>query len=264
MRLEGALEGLPRAVKCVLVTGGGSGIGRALALEAGRRGMIVGVCGRRAAALEETAAALPSSASPLVIPADLTRPEDRTRIATVLQQAWGRLDILFNNAGRVVGGDVEHAADDAMEDLFRTNVVAPMALTRDLAPLLAAARPARVVNVGSVFGDIAYPGFAAYSASKFALRGYSSALRREWRGRGICVTYAAPRATRTDAASAFTDLIASTGMRLDDPDKVAAHIWRAADAGRDAAYPAGPERLFVLIQRLFPKLIDRALSRHGA
>ncbi|MCL8382593.1 SDR family NAD(P)-dependent oxidoreductase [Xanthobacter aminoxidans] len=256
--------GLPREVKCVLVTGGGSGIGRALALEAGRRGMFVAVCGRRAAALEETAAALPPSARPIVIPADLTRAEDRARIAAGLKQAWGRLDLLFNNAGRVDGGDVEEMADAVLENLFRTNVIAPMALTRDLAPLLAAARPSRVVNVGSVFGDIAYPGFAAYSASKFALRGYSSALRREWKGRGIAVTYAAPRATQTDAAAAFSDLIARTGMRLDTPEKVAAHIWRAVDAGRDAVYPAGPERLFVLLQRLFPKAIDRSLARSGA
>lgn len=255
---------MSREARRVLITGGGSGIGRALAVEAGRRGMLVAICGRRRAALDETAAALPASTCPLVIDADLTRPADRARLVARLTQVWGALDVLVNNAGVVEGGRVEDTDDHVLEDLFRTNVLAPMALTRDLAPLLLAARPSRVVNVGSVFGDIAYPGFAAYSASKFALRGFSSALRREWKPRGIAVTYVAPRATRTDAAGAFRDLIAATGMRLDAPEHVAARIWRAVEAGRDAAYPAGPERVFVLVQRLAPQLVDRALGRAAA
>ncbi|MFG1479991.1 SDR family NAD(P)-dependent oxidoreductase [Xanthobacter sp. V4C-4] len=255
---------MPREAKRVLVTGGGSGIGRALAVEAGRRGMRVALCGRRRAALDATAAELPSSAHPLVIDADLTRAADRARVVAGLSEAWGALDVLVNNAGVIEGGRVEDMDDRVLDEVFRTNVLAPMALTRDLAPLLAAARPARVVNVGSVFGDIAYPGFAAYSASKFALRGFSSALRREWKPLGIGVTYVAPRATRTDAAGAFRDLIAATGMRLDPPERVAARIWQAVEAGRDAAYPPGPERVFVLIQRLAPRLIDRALGRAAA
>lgn len=245
----------------VLITGGGSGIGRALAQEAARRGFKVALCGRRPDALAETAATLPAAAEPLVIPCDLTSPTDRQQLVARLGAAWPGLDVLINNAGVVEGGDVCALDDAALETTFRTNVVAPMALTRDLLPLLEAARPARVVNVGSVFGDIAYPGFAAYSASKFALRGFSSALRREWAARGIGVTYVAPRATRTAAASAFDDLIAATGMALDPPEAVARHIWRAVEAGRDSAYPTGPERLFVLVQRLAPKLIDRALAR---
>lgn len=250
--------------KGVLITGGGSGIGRALAIEASRRGMEVALCGRRVAALEGTAAALPAGTRPLLIPADITRAGDRLHIAERLDAEWGALDVLVNNAGIVTGGSMEEVGDEALEAVFRTNVTAPMALTRELLPLLTAARPARVVNVGSVFGDIAYPGFAAYSASKFALRGFSSALRREWKALGIGVTYAAPRATRTDAASAFDSLIAATGMALDPPERVAARIWRAVEKDRDELYPAGPERLFVLLQRLAPKLIDRALSRASA
>lgn len=252
---------MPPEAKRVLITGGGSGIGRALAVEAARRGMEVALCGRRRAVLEEAAAALPPSARPLVIDADITSAADRARIVARIESAWGALDVLVNNAGMVEGGALDECDDQALEHTFRTNVLAPMALTRDLAPLLALARPARVVNVGSVFGEIAYPGFAAYSASKFALRGFSCALRREWKPLGIGVTYVAPRATRTDAAKAFDELIATTGMRLDPPEKVAARIWRAVEDGRDSAYPAGPERLFVLVQRLAPKLIDRALAR---
>ncbi|WP_036839048.1 SDR family NAD(P)-dependent oxidoreductase [Pleomorphomonas oryzae] len=246
----------------VLITGGGSGIGRALALAAARDGAEIALCGRRGNALTETASLLEGSGDPLVIPADLTTPAGRTRVIDTIADRWGRLDILINNAGIVEGGPHDSFDDEAVEHLFATNVLAPMALTRAAFPLLQASRAAspRVVNVGSVFGEIAYPEFAAYSASKFALRGFSSALRREWKRHGIEVTYASPRATRTDAAAAFDDLIESQGMSLDAPDAVARRIWKAVRRGRRTVYPAGPERLFILIQSLFPALIDRALT----
>jgi short-subunit dehydrogenase len=139
--------------------------------------------------------------------------------------------------------------------------MAPMALTRDLMPLLVAAKPSRVVNVGSIFGDIGYPDFTCYSAAKFAMRGFSIALRREWKRKGISVTYAAPRATRTDAAVAFAGLIAKTKMTMDSPEQVARQIWRAVASGRDSVYAPAPERVYVLIQRLLPRVIDWSLSR---
>jgi short-subunit dehydrogenase len=252
---------MPHEVRRVLVTGGGSGIGRALVVEGARRGMRVALCGRRPAALAETAAALPSGADPLLITADLSNAADRARVVSTLAESWGRLDVLINNAGVVAGGSAHSLTDAALEEIILTNVLAPIALTRDLAPLLAAARLSRVVNIGSMFGDIAYPGFAAYSASKFALRGFSSALRREWKPLGIGVTYAAPRATRTAAAAAFRDLIEQTGMRLDDAAGVATAVWQAVEAGHDHVYPPGLERLFVFIQNLAPKLIDRSFAR---
>ena len=247
--------------KLVLVTGAGSGIGRALCLEATRRGMVVALCGRRRDALEQTATLLGPATSHLIIPADITRPEDRRRIVDRLGSERGKLDILINNAGIVEGGSLETVDDDAIARTFQTNVVAPMALTRDLMPLLAAARPSRVVNVGSIFGDIGYPEFTCYSAAKFALRGFSIALRREWKQKGISVTYAAPRATRTDAAVAFAGLIAKTKMNLDPPEQVARQIWRAIASGHDSVYAPAPERFYVLVQRLFPRVIDWSLSR---
>src|ERR1700731_1515857 len=196
--------------KLVLITGAGSGIGRALCIEAAQRGMTVALCGRRRDAL---------AATHLIIPADITRSEDRRRIVDRIRSERGSLDVLINNAGIVEGGSLEKFDDDALARTFQTNVMAPIALTRDLMPLLIAAKPSRVVNVGSIFGDIGYPEFTCYSAAKFALRGFSMALRREWKRKGISVTYAAPRATRTDAAVAFADLIAKTKMKLDPPAK---------------------------------------------
>jgi short-subunit dehydrogenase len=256
---------MPREPKCVLITGAGSGIGRALAVEAAQRGMAVALCGRRETALKVTRALLDQEEQQqhLVIPADITNSQDRRRIVQVILDQWKALDVLVNNAGVVEGGAIEKFDDDALSRTFLTNVIAPMALTRDLMPLLVAARPSRVVNIGSVFGDIAYPLFSGYSASKFALRGFSNALRREWKQAGIGVTYAAPRTTRTDAAVAFDELIAQAKMNVDAPAEVARRIWRSVASGHDSIYAPAPERIYVLIQRIFPQIIDWALSRQA-
>jgi short-subunit dehydrogenase len=254
---------MPREQKYALITGAGSGIGRALAIEAAQRGMVVALCGRRETALEATGALLDQRSRHLIIPADITNPQDRRRIVEIITDRWKTLDVLVNNAGVVEGGAIEKFDDEAIARTFFTNVIAPMALTRDLMPLLLAARPSRVVNIGSVFGDIAYPLFSGYSASKFALRGFSNALRREWKQTGIGVTYAAPRATRTDAAVAFDDLIANANMSVDAPAQVARQIWRSVARGHDSIYAPAPERIYVLIQRIFPQIVDWALSRQA-
>jgi short-subunit dehydrogenase len=250
--------------KYVLITGAGSGIGRALAVEAAARGMTVALCGRRAEALAATAVLLDAGRANIVIPADITHADDRRMLRDRLGESWGRLDVLVNNAGLVEGGSLESLKDDALERTVATNFTAPIALTRDLLPLLLAARPSRVVNVGSMFGDIPFPLFAAYSATKFGLRGFSDALRREFRDRGVRVTYAAPRATRTEATDALEALIASVQPRLDDAAAVAADIWRAVEKDARSVYPTGPERLFVLLQRLFPGLVDNAVRKQMA
>jgi NAD(P)-dependent dehydrogenase (short-subunit alcohol dehydrogenase family) len=84
-------------------------------------------------------------------------------------------------------------------------------------------------------------------------------LRRELKPYGIGVTYAAPRATKTDASPAFDPLIEPMQMRMDDPAVVASRIWRAVVHDLDSVYAKGPERLFVLVQRLAPKIVDRAI-----
>src|ERR1700722_15864274 len=252
-----------RERKRVLITGAGSGIGRALAIEAAQRGMVVALCGRREVALATTCGLLDQRDQHPLIGADITDPQDRRRIVAPIAGQWRKLDVLVNNAGVIEGGAIENFDDDAITRTFLTNVMAPIALSRDLMPLLMAARPSRVVNIGSVFGDIAYPNFSGYSASKFALRGFSNALRREWKKAGIGVTSAAPRATRTDAAAAFDELIATAKMNVDAPATVARRIWRSVASGHDSIYAPAPEWIYVLIQRIFPQIIDWALARQA-
>ena len=168
MRLDG---------KIVLITGAGSGIGRALAVELATREARVLLVGRRIGALEETRALLRRQDLGAVLRADITDPDDRDALVRQVR-SWGRLDILVNNAGLVVSGPLSVNDVEGRRRMIDTNLVAPMELTVALLPLLAAAAPSRIVNVGSLFGDIAFPYFSAYSATKFGLRGWSDGLRR--------------------------------------------------------------------------------------
>lgn len=240
-------------MKTVLITGAGSGIGQALAHAAANHGYRTILVGRRAEALAATATKTFAS---ICVQADVTSADGRSQIKAAV---GNRLDVLINNAGALQVGRAGEIDDAALGLMVQTNLLAPMALTRDLLPALRAAR-GRVVNVGSMFGDIAYPYFAAYSATKFGLRGYCDALRRELSGSGVGVTYAAPRATRTEATEEFDALIGPMAMALDAPETVAATIWTAIIEGRNNCYPGPKERLFVLIQRLFPGLIDRSVG----
>lgn len=250
--------------RVALITGAGSGIGRQLAVEAARRGMTVALVGRRPDALRETLEMMGSRRNHVALPGDITDPEVRIALKQYLVNWSGRLDVLVNNAGVVAAGPLTQTSDAELERIMMTNVIAPAALIRELLPLLHQAAPSRIVNIGSVFGDIAYPLFGAYSASKFGLRGLSIALRRELKGFGIGITYAAPRAANTDAASGFSGLIGPMQMRLDDPEKVAREIWAGVARDADSIYAKGPERFFVLVQRLFPRLVDRSIEKQMA
>lgn len=246
----------------ILVTGAGSGIGRALAVEASRRGAIVGLCGRRLDRLRETFALLEPGRPHQVLAGDITADHDVDELLTAIREAWGGIDILVNNAGRIAAGPLQTMPSQAVAELFETNVVAQIRLTQRCMPLLLSGKGPRVVNIGSMLGEIPLPGFVAYSASKAAIKGFSIALRRELFQQGVAVTYAAPRATNTEGAAALGETL--KGTRLDDPCRVASDLWNAVEADRDHLYPSLKERLFMAVQALVPKIIDRATAPRPA
>ena len=241
--------------KTVLITGAGSGIGRALSIMAARIGYGLILVGRTENTLIETAKACDSAKVRLVV-ADVTRAKGRDLIVAEVGQ---RLDILINNAGTLSVGHFQDMSDDDLERMTATNLLAPMALTRDLLPALENAQ-GRIANIGSVFGDIAFPYFTGYSATKFGLRGFSDAIRRELSGRGIGVTYIAPRATHTAAESSFSRLTGPLGIKYDTVETVAIQAWNAIHKGKRESFPKSKERFFVKIQRLFPTLIDKSVG----
>jgi len=252
---------MPRKRKIVVITGAGSGIGAALAAEAAKDGWQVILVGRRHAPLMDIASTLPQQTNPICVSADVTQADGRTAVRNACDAAGGSISMLINNAGVVHVGTLQEMDDVAISSMLNTNLAAPIALTRDLLPCLRGSREAQIVNVGSMFGDIAFPLFCVYSATKFGLRGFSDALRRELAGEKIGITYAAPRAVKTPAADAFEDLIDPFQMKLDSAEKVGRRIWKNALKGKRNIYPAGPELIFLLLQRLVPKLIDGGLVK---
>jgi short-subunit dehydrogenase len=149
---------------------------------------------------------------------------------------------------------------DSISQLVQTNLVTPMAVTLALLPTLRARPSAMIVNIGSVFGSIGHPGYAAYCASKFGLRGFSEALLRELSDTRIKVIHVAPRATRTPmndaAARAFNERL---GNAEDAPEHVAAAIVHAMSHARPRTTLGFPERFFSFINRAFPALVDNAI-----
>ena len=241
--------------KTVLITGAGTGIGRALSIQAALKGFELILVGRTMKTLDETRL-MCASGNIRCVAADVTSPEGR---ALIVDAVNGALDILINNAGVLAVGHLADMADGDLERMAQTNLIAPMALTRDLLPALRVSK-GRIVNIGSVFGDIAYPFFAGYSATKFGLRGFSDAMRRELSGSGIGVTYIAPRATRTAAEGAFSALMEPLDMTLDTAEAVASQAWDAILKGKRESFPKGKERFFVKVQRLFPSLVDKSVG----
>lgn len=250
---------VPHDQPVIVITGAGSGIGRELALMAGQRGARLVLIGRRHSALEVTAAQL-SGHQVDTFQLDVTDPSGCARLAEFLEPKYGRVDVLVNNAGRILVGPVGDIEPTDVSAMIKTNVLGPILLTTRLLPLLRRSDQGHIVNVGSMLGDIAMPMFAAYAASKFGLRGWSDGLRRELRHEGIKVTYAAPRATQTSAASAFEHLIEPFGMKVDAPEAVALRIWRDVQKGRATSYPFGVERFARSLQAFVPGVIDRVLS----
>ncbi len=257
MRLDGAR---------VLLTGAGSGIGRALALGLAAQGARLVLAGRRQDALQETAgliAAAGGDHAVHIIATDIALPDRRQALVAGAIQALGGLDILINNAGQVPVGSLEALAEVEIAEAFLVNVLAPYGLVRAALPALRQSK-GRVVMVGSMFGEIAFPLFVGYSASKFALRGMADALRRELAPDGIGVTHVAPRATRTPAAERFAALEKAFAMTVDSPERVAALILRAIRKDSSRVRPGLAESVFALIQAIAPGMIDRALVKQLA
>jgi short-subunit dehydrogenase len=247
-----------------LVTGGSSGIGRALATELHRRGAAVLLVGRDGAALQQVLDAIGGRSSRAdACVADLATAAGRSQAVGAACRFGGQgINVLVNNAGRGEFGLLSQTDDAAIERLFAINAIAPMQLTRALLESLTAQPEAAILNVGSVFGSLGYPGFAAYSASKFALRGFTEALRRELADTRVDVRYFAPRATKTGMnASAVERMNAELGVAMDAPATVAKAACDLIESGRPEAVFGWPEKLFVRINALLPRLVDGSLRR---
>ncbi|MDF3871107.1 SDR family oxidoreductase [Pseudomonas putida] len=193
--------------------------------------------------------------------ADLRSQAGREQVVDRARE-MGNVNVLINAAGVNRFALLDQLGEHELDELLDINLKAPIQLTRGCLPLLRTQPKALVVNVGSTYGSIGYPGYATYCASKFALRGFSEALRRELADTTVNVLYAAPRATRTAMnSSAATALNQALKVGMDDPAHVARAVLQAVESERSELYLGWPEKLFVRINGMLPGVVDRALRK---
>lgn len=242
-----------------LVTGAGGGIGQALVEALCREGAHLLVAGRHLAPLQDLARRFPAQIE--IVEADIASAAGRDDVL----EAAGRFDglnCLINAAGINRFGLLEQHDEEAIAAIIGLNVTSTLQLTRRLLPQLARQNRALVVNLGSTFGSIGYPGFTAYCASKFALRGFSEALRRELADTAVKVLYIAPRAARTAMNdSQVVAMNEELKVAMDDPQVVAAAIVSALRRERNESFLGWPEKLFVRLNNLLPAVVDGALRK---
>jgi short-subunit dehydrogenase len=245
----------------VLLTGAAGGIGSAVAKRLARAGATLLLTDLKLEPLERLAVELRAAGAEVsVLAADVT--VDAGRDALIATASRLGVDVLINVAGVNPFGLLAEQDGGEIAMAMTINAVAPMLLCRAMLPVLSSRDSAHIVNVGSTFGSIGFPGFCAYSASKFAVRGFSEALRRELADTGIRVHYVAPRATRTALA---TDRIRAMNEALDvgmdSPEQVAAAIETVLRRERRSLMLGGPERVFALLNSVLPSLVDRSLRK---
>jgi short-subunit dehydrogenase len=154
----------------------------------------------------------------------------------------------------------------SIERLVGLNVTSMICLTQALLPSLNVfARgtvAAQIINIGSSFSYIGYPGFAVYCATKYAVRGFTQALDRELAGTGLAVRLFSPRATKTDINSdAVRAMNRDLGVNEDDPAQVAQQFLKFC-ASQAKEYRVGfPEKLFALLNQLVPSVVGNAIER---
>lgn len=247
--------------KLILLTGASGGIGQAIARRLAAQGARLILVGRSTTQLNELARELRVLVNEgFVLQADITQHSGRETIRTALLALQEPLDALINCAGVNLFGFLEDNDPDTVAQLINTNVTATILLTQLSLPFLHKST-GRILNIGSSFGSLGYPGFSVYCASKFALRGFSEALRRELGDSNIQVAHLAPRATNTSLNSdAVCAMNRELGNSMDEPDIVAAQVEIMLSAKRMRDRNIGwPERLFLRINSIFPRIIDNAL-----
>jgi short-subunit dehydrogenase len=142
------------------------------------------------------------------------------------------------------------------------NLRSAMLLARHFVPRFRKSGTGALVFVGSTFGSIGFPGYTGYCASKFGLRGFSEALRRELADTPVQVVYVAPRTTQTAMnPSAVEELNRALGNKMDAPEKVASNILAAMRKDERRRFLGWPEKAFVVINGLFPKVVDKAMLK---
>lgn len=251
----------------VVLTGASSGIGFELARELARRGARLVLNARRRERLETLEREVQELGGYAVsVVGDVTDPEVRKAVLDAAVSQYGGLDVLINNAGVGAIGPFQLASESRIRRIMEVNFFAPIELMRAAIPLLKAGHSPLIVNIASVLGHRAVPKKSEYSASKFALHGFSDALRAELAPWGIDVLIVSPSTT----ASEFFDNVLEKKDELPwlrlgamTPAAVARKAVRAMEQGRHEIILTPGGKLLVWADRLCPPLVNRLIAKFG-
>jgi uncharacterized protein len=221
--------------RTAVVTGASSGIGRFTAQRMAGDGWRVLLVARREERLKALSDELHDSA---YLAVDLRDADAPSRVRARVDELWGRLDLLVNNAGASERAAFGDGGYDNVKRVMEINFDAVLRLTEALLPVLRASAPSSIVNVSSISGRVGRAKVGAYSASKFALAGWSDCLRIEEKGHGVHVGLVLPGFVSTEGFPQ-KELTGSLKTRwlVSTPDKVADAIVRAADGKAEVAVP---------------------------
>lgn len=267
------------------VTGAGSGIGRAVATELARRGAEVALCDVDEAGLAETAARIQATGTRVSTqPVDVANRRAVEEWADKVAADHGKVNLIVNNAGVALGANVETMTYEDLEWLMGVNFWGVVHGTKAFLPHLQASGDGHIVNVSSVFGMMGIPSQSAYNAAKFAVRGFTEALRIELDADGgnVSCTTIHPGGIKTNIArnGRFDDAtIAGLGQDPDrlielserafrtTPEKAADVILDAVQANKRRAFIGADAQLFKIMAMLPPGVYQNAIrlgTRLGA
>jgi NAD(P)-dependent dehydrogenase (short-subunit alcohol dehydrogenase family) len=277
--------------KLVIITGSSSGFGLLTALELASRGYRVVATMRdltRRAKLDEAAKSGNVSDRIDVRALDIARTETIPEVINNIVRDYGRIDVLVNNAGFAMAGFAEDIVLSELREQFETNFFGHVAVTKAVLPAMRTQRSGHIIMVTSIAGRTAHPTLSSYSSSKFALEGWTEALRMEVRSLGVRVVLVEPGAYDTDIwhrnakigqrafdgsspnaerGRRFRDHVQSGGVKKADPHDVAKLIARiAADPNPKLRYLAGRDaRLQLTMKTLLPwrwyeRLVTKAVK----
>jgi short-subunit dehydrogenase len=244
----------------VLVTGASQGIGRALAAAAAKRGCKVIASARSADLLDELAKEVRAGGGTIEpVVSDITCPADRQKLVEAADRHFGGLDVLINNAGIGATGHFMDSKPETLRQIFETNLFALCEVTRLFIPVLKKGTTPAIVNISSVVGRRALPARGLYSSSKFAVAGFSEAIRAELAKDGIDVIVINPGLTQTNFSKNLLEAKAKIQMdhlRGMTSEQVAEATLDATSAGKPEITLTGRGKLLVLVNRFAPWVID--------
>lgn len=248
--------------KNILITGAAGGIGTALSQQLNTAGANLALHGLTQEELQNLLETLKPGGNKIeTIVLDLMGDNAGSQLVTQAGDLLGGLDMVINLAGLQTFKALDDLSAAQINMQITLNLTVPIHINQAAARIFMQQKSGTIVNIGSTFGTIGFAQFSVYSASKFGLRGFTEALRREMQGSGVDVLYIAPRATQTALnSSAMYEMAEKTKMNVDTPVDVATQIIRAIQKQKKNTFIGFPEKFFCKVNALFPSLVDRALA----